>query len=216
MSEKSINEIVDIIEERVRKSAERGKKHLEGEAPPDTPIYLPAWAWLLGKVASVASESRMLFGKNAVLIPVWLDDENRVVSAYYNWFTNGIVNSFTKLKITDELKNSFEGKTIEEGIKDALNSVEDQIEKPDDSYRLFLFAQKIQIFVKRCEEIGWDEKEAPDSIEEVKEGCKLTFQAYHDKPRRLDVYPMPPSMRAYFLMGEEKFVNWLKELTWPE
>ncbi len=216
MSDKSVEEVVRIIEDRVKKSAERGKKHLDGEAPPDTPIYLPAWAWLLGKVASVASESRMLFGKNAVLIPVWLDNENRVVSAYYNWFTNGIMNSFTKLNISGDLQSVFEGKTIEEGIKDAYASVEGQIEKPDDSYRLFLFAQKIQIFVDRSEEIGWAEKEAPDSIDEVKESCRVTFNAYHDKPKRLDVYPMPPSMRAYFLMGQEKFVNWLKELTWPE
>jgi hypothetical protein len=211
-----IEDVVKLIEERVKKSAERGKKHLDGEAPPETPIYLPAWTWLLGKVASVASESRMLFGKNAILIPVWIDEEHNVVSAYFNWFTNGIMNSFTKLEITNDLQNSFKGKTIEEGIKDAFNAVKDKIESPDDSYRPFLFAQKIQLFIDRAEEIGWEEKDEPDSIEEVKEGCKLTFHAYHSKPRKLDVYPMPPSMRAYFLMGQEKFMNWLKELTWPE
>lgn len=200
---------------------------MKGALPGDAPLYLPAWAWVQAKIAPLASECRMLFGKNAVLVSVWLDEGmSEVLTAYSVRFTNGIMNTYQllPLDITHPqsrvaLKEAWRGRSMEEGIKIAKEIYTANVPLPEPhlgvAYKPFLFAQQIGIFIDRAQQVGWERSEAAPKKEVHEESCGLAYDNYWSKPRRLDVEPMPPGMRGFLHMPKDRFIKWLREISWP-
>jgi hypothetical protein len=158
-----------------------------------------------------AAQARILFGMKAEIAAYLLNEENEIIHASLTRLDEGYVTVYDVLedlnikhpKMGTSLKDAMKGKSVDwtnpTGIIFA-NEIIDQLRK-DKSYRLYGAAG----YISEVRE-GFS---IPD--EDLDAKCGLQYDTLEIR-RRGAIYPMPPTMRGFLLMGKADFVDWLREV----
>ncbi|VUT27750.1 MAG: hypothetical protein SYNGOMJ08_00300 [Candidatus Syntrophoarchaeum sp. GoM_oil] len=211
----------ELIEEtifRAKESAEKNVLSKDGKLPPDAAAYGELWPWIVYKFRSAASERRMLFGMKANNLCCWLNDDNEVVHSHLNYVDYGYPITYEDVELSKDLKNAFKNNTVTEGakiIKEKMDPTNDKVTK------YFVQVLYLSDFAK----VGTIDQDKPlseqrhykplDYPNDVDINTGILYDLWHAEPRRYDIYPLPPTMKGFLLMSRDRFVKWLRQVTWP-
>lgn len=223
----SEQELVEEIIFRAKEAVGKNVQAKEGKIPPDTPAYGEFWPWVVYKIRPAASEKRMLFGMKAEVITCWLDEARNIKHVHLNFVDYGYSVTYEELDLTGikhptldvPVTEIFKQYPLEEGIKLMHEAIAPT--RPDKSRKLHVEALYLEDFANAptveqdkplSEQRIYEPRSYPD---EVDAAAGILYDNWHLKPRRFDMFPLPPTMKGFLLMSKDRFQKWLREVTWP-
>ena len=206
----SDEDLADEIERRARDNRDKALAVREGKLPGDTIIYIGFLPYLPCLIRTGAAQARILFGMKTEIAGYMLNDVNEITHTGLIRMEEGYVTHYERLDINlkhprtgTPLREAMKGKSVDwtnpTGIIFA-NEIVDQVRK-DKSFKLYGAGG----YLKEIRE-GFS---IPD--EDLDAKCGLQYDILEIR-RSGAIYPMPPTMRGFLLMGKADYVDWLKEI----
>ena len=206
----SDEELVDEIERRAKDNRDKALAVREGKLPGDTAIYVGFVPYMPCFIRTGAAEARILFGMKAEIAGYLLNEASEITHAGWMRMEEGYMTAYERLDINLKhpktgapLKESMKGKSLDWRNPTGLifaNEIVDHARK-DKTYKLY----GVGGYIKEVRE-GFS---IPDEDLDAKAGFQYDILEIRKSGA---IYPMPPTMRGFLLMGKADFIDWLKEI----
>ncbi len=206
----SEKELLEEIERRAIDNKEKAVQVRAGKLSGDTVVYIAFTPYLPCLIRTGAAEARTLFGMKAEIASLVLNEDNEVIFSYLIRLDEGYVTDYQRLDLN--LTHPTTGVPLREAIKGKsvywknptgpafAAEIVDPIRK-DKSYKLFTGVGYLKDFEEGMA--------IPDENLDAK--CALNYDLLEVR-KRAAIYPMPPTMRGFLLMGRADFTDWLREI----